>query len=177
MGGYETPKDKKEQTGRVFKMIVKDLEGCGYKVSTKLFKVKYYNMPQNRERIIFFGIREDLDVSFEWAVAEDTITKTLRDAIGDLPVEQDSTIQHHSFKNKIEISFADIVFWNGTRSAILSPVMAEIFTRVRREILLSVNVPVFRVFPISFGSREQFPGSTSRLEMLFLFNWANCSVR
>lgn len=103
MGGYETPKDKKEQTGRVFKMIVKDLEGCGYKVSTKLFKVKYYNMPQNRERIIFFGIREDLDVSFEWAVAEDTITKTLRDAIGDLPVEQDPTIQHLCFKNKIEI--------------------------------------------------------------------------
>ena len=27
----------------------------------------------------------------------------MRDAIGDLPVEQDPTIQHHSFKNKIEI--------------------------------------------------------------------------
>ena len=51
---------------------------------------------------------------------------------------------------------------------ITSKNLTEIITRL--SISIEGNVPVFRVFPISFGSREQFPGSTSRLEMLFLFN-------
>ena len=46
--------------GKVFKMIVSDLEKCGYIVHTKLFKLKWYGIPQNRERVIFIGIRDDI---------------------------------------------------------------------------------------------------------------------
>ena len=104
LGGYETNEDKKNRKGKIFKMIVKELEECGYKVNTKLFKMKWYDIPQNRERVIFFGIRNDVDVDFEWPEETQTITKTLRDAIGDLPVEYNPAIQHIGTKHKVKIT-------------------------------------------------------------------------
>ena len=70
-------------------MIIEDLKKCGYNVHTKLFKVKWYDIPQNRERIIFIGIRNDIadKITFNWPEETHKITKTLYDAIGDLPIE------------------------------------------------------------------------------------------
>ena len=55
LGGYENNSDKKDHKGKIFKMIISDLEKCGYQVNTKLFKVKWYDIPQNRERVIFIS--------------------------------------------------------------------------------------------------------------------------
>jgi DNA (cytosine-5)-methyltransferase 1 len=106
LGGYETTLDKKNHKGKVFKMIVKDLEECGYTVHTKLFKLKWYGIPQNRERIIFIGIRNDISdkILFDWPTETQTITKTLKDAIGDLPLGYDETIQHIGTKHKVKIT-------------------------------------------------------------------------
>ena len=106
LGGYETKLDKKNKTGKVFKIIVSELEECGYKVETKLFKVKWYDIPQNRERVIFIGIRNDISqkINFEWPVEKQKITKTLRDAIGDLPIEYKEDIQHVGTKHKVKIT-------------------------------------------------------------------------
>jgi len=65
LGGYTTRVDKKNGQGKVFKTIIIDLKECGYRVYTKLFKLKFYNIPQNRERVIFLGIREDLNSTFD----------------------------------------------------------------------------------------------------------------
>ena len=106
LGGYENNLDKKNHRGKVFKMIVSDLEKCGYQVNTKLFKVKWYDIPQNRERVIFIGIRNDIagKINFEWPVEKQEITKTLKDAIGDLPIEYDESIQHVGTKHKVKIT-------------------------------------------------------------------------
>jgi len=76
-------------------MILSDFKKCGYDVKTKLFKIKWYDIPQNRERVIFIGIRNDIanKIKFKWPEEKQIITKTLFDAIGDLPIEYDETIQ------------------------------------------------------------------------------------
>jgi len=95
---------KKE--GKIFKTIIKELQDCGYNVHTKLFKMKWYDIPQNRERVIFLGIREDIgkNIIFKWPVENQVITKTLRDAIGDLPIEYNEEIQHIGTKHKVKIT-------------------------------------------------------------------------
>lgn len=106
LGGYENNDDKKKNKGKVFKMIVSDLENCGYQVNTKLFKLKWYDIPQNRERVIFIGIRNDIShkIQFEWPIEKKEITKTLNDAIGDLPIEYDEELQHVGTKHKVKIT-------------------------------------------------------------------------
>lgn len=108
MGGYENKKDKKLKKGRVIKLIVRDFEDQGYTVFVKLFKMKYYNIAQNRERVIFLGIRNDLlkDVSFDfqWPEEDETVTKVLKDVIGDLPEEYDESIQHVGTKHKVKVT-------------------------------------------------------------------------
>tara|TARA_Y100000768_G_scaffold385669_2_gene372315 strand:- start:4013 stop:4966 length:954 start_codon:yes stop_codon:yes gene_type:complete len=106
LGGYENKEDKKNHKGKVFKMIVSDLENCGYQLNTKLFKVKWYDIPQNRERVIFIGLRNDIskNIIFKWPNEKQEITKTLRDAIGDLPIEYNEKIQHIGTKHKVKIN-------------------------------------------------------------------------
>lgn len=106
LGGYETTTDKKNKNGKVFKVILSDLEKCGYIVYTKLFKLKWYDIPQNRERVIFIGIRNDISnkINFTWPEEKQEITKTLKDAIGDLPIEYDENIQHIGTKYKVNIT-------------------------------------------------------------------------
>jgi DNA (cytosine-5)-methyltransferase 1 len=106
LGNYETDEDRKNHKGSVFKMIVSDLEKCGYNVHTKLFKLKWYDIPQNRERVIFIGLRNDISerVRFDWPVETKEITKTLKDAIGDLPIDYDEELQHIGSKQKVYIN-------------------------------------------------------------------------
>ena len=106
LGGYENNTDKKNHRGKIFKMILSDLEKCNYKVYTKLFKFKWYDIPQNRERVIFLGIRNDISklIKFEWPIEKQEITKTLKDAIGDLPIEYNEHLQHIGTKHKVKIN-------------------------------------------------------------------------
>lgn len=46
----------------VFVEILKELKASGYKVSARLLNAMYFNVPQSRERMIFVGVREDLNV-------------------------------------------------------------------------------------------------------------------
>jgi len=45
----------------VFVEILKELKASGYRVSARLLNAKYFHVPQSRERLIFIGVREDLD--------------------------------------------------------------------------------------------------------------------
>lgn len=42
--------------------IIEQLKECGYKVSAKVLNAKYLGVPQNRERLIFIGVRNDLNI-------------------------------------------------------------------------------------------------------------------
>lgn len=65
---------------------IKDLfknAGTGYDLSFKMLNASDYNVPQDRKRVIFVGIRKDIGVKFEFPKA---LPKkiTLEEAIGDL---------------------------------------------------------------------------------------------
>jgi len=45
----------------IFKDILTQLKSCGYNVKVRLMNAKWYNVPQSRERVIFIGIRNDLN--------------------------------------------------------------------------------------------------------------------
>jgi DNA (cytosine-5)-methyltransferase 1 len=103
MGGYDTELDKKNKTGRIVKNIVEDLKMCGYKVQYKLFELKKFNIPQKRERVIFIGVRNDINFEINWPVGNNTEI-TLKDAIGDLPIDYINEIQHIGTKHKCNVN-------------------------------------------------------------------------
>ncbi|QGM31932.1 DNA (cytosine-5-)-methyltransferase [Bacillus sp. N3536] len=52
--------------GSVIKMIVEDFEKAGYKVKYKLFNLADYGVPQKRERVIFVGVRNDINFEYDF---------------------------------------------------------------------------------------------------------------
>lgn len=52
--------------GKILKAIIQDFQDRGYRVKHKLLNAADYGVPQNRERVIFVGIRSDLDVEFQF---------------------------------------------------------------------------------------------------------------
>jgi DNA (cytosine-5)-methyltransferase 1 len=103
MGGYETAEDKKNKTGKIMKVILEDLRACGYKVSFKLFEIKLYDVPQKRERVIIIGVRDDIAFVPKWPEPSNTIL-TLKDAIGDLPIDYNPEIQHVGTHHKCAVT-------------------------------------------------------------------------
>jgi DNA (cytosine-5)-methyltransferase 1 len=47
----------------LFAEILRELKSCGYRVSARLMNAMYFNVPQSRERMIFIGVRDDLEVA------------------------------------------------------------------------------------------------------------------
>ena len=103
MGGYVSAEDKKNKTGKVMKGILEDLKQCGYKVQFKLFEIKLYDVPQKRERVIIIGVRNDIAFEPKWPEPSKKIL-TLKDAIGDLPIEYNPEIQHVGTKHKCAVT-------------------------------------------------------------------------
>ena len=52
--------------GRVFKMILRDFETAGYRVTHRLFNSADFGVPQRRERVIIVGTRNDLGYEFSF---------------------------------------------------------------------------------------------------------------
>ena len=52
--------------GRVFETILSDMRDLGYRVKSNLFNVADYGVPQRRERVIFVGVRNDIDFDYEF---------------------------------------------------------------------------------------------------------------
>ena len=46
----------------LFKQYLKELKQLNYNVEVALLNAKYYNVPQSRERLIFMGVRKDLNL-------------------------------------------------------------------------------------------------------------------
>ena len=45
-----------------FKLILEELKGCGYNVKAKVLDAQWLGVPQMRQRLIFVGVRHDLNV-------------------------------------------------------------------------------------------------------------------
>jgi len=48
--------------GGIFNKIIEMLNNCDYQVKCKLMNAVFYNVPQSRERLIFIGVRKDLNL-------------------------------------------------------------------------------------------------------------------
>lgn len=86
-----------------FPIIMEAFSECGYKVYANMFNMNRYGVPQNRERVIFVGIRTDLIRPFAWPREQHT-AKVLREVIGDLPLEYDPSIQHVGTTHKVTVT-------------------------------------------------------------------------
>lgn len=52
----------KGQMKIIFAEILRELKACGYQVRARLLNAENYGVPQSRERMIFIGIRNDLQI-------------------------------------------------------------------------------------------------------------------
>lgn len=96
--------------GQVFELILQDIINSGYKVTYQVLNSADYGVPQKRKRVIIFGVRKDLDyvVPFpEPCYFEEKLPqwKTVRSAIGDLPLDFSTDIANHmGTKHKVKIN-------------------------------------------------------------------------
>ena len=82
--------------GRTLDTIVNVFESLGYSVQKKVLNAAYYGVGQKRERLIMIGIRDDLDITFEYPEPDERMT-TLREALAGCP---ESPGQEYSEKKK-----------------------------------------------------------------------------
>jgi DNA (cytosine-5)-methyltransferase 1 len=52
--------------GAILKKIIKEFENCDYTVKYKLLNAADYGIPQKRQRLFIVGVRNDLNVNFEF---------------------------------------------------------------------------------------------------------------
>lgn len=64
----------------LFTEILKELKSCGYEVKSSLLNAKNYEVPQSRSRLIFIGVRKDLNILPSFPVGSKKII-TVKDAI------------------------------------------------------------------------------------------------
>lgn len=52
--------------GKVYERILDDMRNLGYQVQSRLFNVADYGVPQKRERVLFVGVRNDVEFDFRF---------------------------------------------------------------------------------------------------------------
>ncbi len=82
--------------GKTLNVMLDVLRELGYKVSFRVVKAQYLDVPQKRERLIIIGIRNDLDAPFLFPKERDYVI-SLREALEDC---QDSQGQLYPEKKK-----------------------------------------------------------------------------
>jgi DNA (cytosine-5)-methyltransferase 1 len=70
--------------GRTLSVIVSELENLGYRVAYKVMRAQFLDVPQKRERLIIFGIRNDISSEIFFPVEKD-YTITIRAALKGVP--------------------------------------------------------------------------------------------
>ena len=70
----------------IFAEIMKELKASGYRVSCRLLNAMWFNVPQSRERLIWIGVREDLEIKPSHPGAENKPI-VVREAFNKLPLQ------------------------------------------------------------------------------------------
>jgi DNA (cytosine-5)-methyltransferase 1 len=71
----------------IFRDILQALKAFGYKVKARLLNAMYYGVPQSRQRMIFIGVREDLNIEPSHPLPTSRPI-TFREAVQGLPVAE-----------------------------------------------------------------------------------------
>jgi DNA (cytosine-5)-methyltransferase 1 len=83
--------------------FIDDPEGKfkGYNVQSAIIRAVEFGVPQNRERVIFIGVRKDFNIEFNFPkpLYKENEFFTVRDAIGDLPALNIKDGKHETYHN------------------------------------------------------------------------------
>lgn len=71
--------------GKTLAVMIRILENLGYRTSYKILKAQFFDVPQKRERLVIFALREDEVSPIVFPVEKD-YTISVRAAIADAPV-------------------------------------------------------------------------------------------
>ena len=66
--------------GKVFDLIISDFKKAGYKVKFKVLNAADFGVPQTRQRVIIFGVRNDINFNLEYPEPTHAEKKNLFDA-------------------------------------------------------------------------------------------------
>lgn len=96
------------EDGLILKTIIDDFKDSGYNVHFHLYHAANYGVPQNRERVIIYGVREDIDIIP--MLPQETNTPdnwmTAREAIDDLwDKVDDPSVPNHRMKDISKAKF------------------------------------------------------------------------
>jgi len=69
----------------IFAEIMRELKASGYQVKCQLMNAMYFHVPQSRQRLIFIGVRDDLDREPTYPKAEAKRLVSVQEAIADVP--------------------------------------------------------------------------------------------
>ena len=96
--GENVPNLEKMDNGAIIDKIVADFEACGYQFSVWKMEAKKYGVPQDRVRLIFVGIRNDIFTKAGAPIkpAETGTIHPIEWAIGDLVNVTDETVPNQS---------------------------------------------------------------------------------
>lgn len=86
-----------EQHKKSLDMFLKQLRDCGYKVTFELLNAADYKIPQDRFRVFFVGIRNDIQKEYHFPEATTITPITLKQAIGDI-----TEVPRPFYKNIVE---------------------------------------------------------------------------
>lgn len=90
--------------GQAIKAIINDFKKVGYNVEYKTFNASDYGVPQNRIRVLIWGIREELNINRIWPNESTRDNKiTIGEALKDIPdpEEKHNLANHIGSKYKI----------------------------------------------------------------------------
>ena len=87
--------------GAVFEKIIDDFSSLGYTMSAPTVNAKDYGVPQDRMRVIFFGVRNDICDKKAFVITPPTCKKvTIKDALSPLPPVVSSEVCQASFSSR-----------------------------------------------------------------------------
>lgn len=68
----------------LFKEMIQDLKSLNYQVRCKLMNAKYYQVPQSRQRLIWIGVRDDIEMNPIFPIPSKKLI-TIKDALEEVP--------------------------------------------------------------------------------------------
>lgn len=86
--------------GQIIEAIIEEFSACGYNVFYKLLNAKDFGVPQDRERVIIWGFRKDLNVKDYQLPIPKMAKVTLKDALGDMPQAKKEDVCYAPFSSR-----------------------------------------------------------------------------
>lgn len=102
--GRERKKPIVDRHGRFVMDIIKEnfgniTDGLGYSIFTKTLNAVDFGVPENRERVFIVGIRNDLNIDWDFPESDISDKLSIKDAISDLPpVKENENVTQYTSK-------------------------------------------------------------------------------